>query len=427
VIRFPRAPAERLADRRRPGRDRPVARVKDPLPWPVWTGLVGAGLLLLTLPGVGAHTLGVLLVVLIVLLCLVARRSLRPRRAGGAAAFVTYPGRRAAVEAGISGEETVVDALARQLPGGPDGYVIFQNLKLPNSGGDIDHLVAGPTGLFVLETKNFSGRVVRDEHGAWRHVKEGALGTLYDAYAGDPVAQVQRNVRALRRYLEGRDPDLCSRTRLWIEGMLVFPHPRAQLDVRGSPFPAVYLEAAAPAILANRPRYPLSPADVSRLRGILSAAGHLGAQGEGSSAPMPGPVVSTAERGSAIVETALVVPLLLTTALCVIGVGRVVQARTAVSAVAREAARAAALSASPEEARETGEAQGYAVGAGYGLAPASLVVAVDPGGFTRQGAVSAFASYTVGLDDLPFVGWTHLHPRLVSSHTERLDPYRSRS
>jgi Flp pilus assembly protein TadG len=126
------------------------------------------------------------------------------------------------------------------------------------------------------------------------------------------------------------------------------------------------------------------------------------------------------------VETALVVPLLLTLALCLVGVGRVVQAKTAVTAVAREAARAAALTSSPAAARAEGEARGYAVGAGYGLLPGPLVVAVDPGGFAREGAVSASASYVVTLDDLPFVGRAGLRPRLASTHTERLDPYRSR-
>ena len=48
---------------------------------------------------------------------------------------------------------------------------------------------------------------------------------------------------------------------------------------------------------------------------------------------------------------ALVVPLLLLLAFGVVGVGRVGQARLGVSAVAREAARAAALADSPAEAR----------------------------------------------------------------------------
>src|SRR5665811_653959 len=39
------------------------------------------------------------------------------------------------------------------------GFVVLHNRLLPGVQGDIDHLVIGPTGIFPIETKNWSGRV----------------------------------------------------------------------------------------------------------------------------------------------------------------------------------------------------------------------------------------------------------------------------
>ncbi|MDQ3703049.1 MAG: NERD domain-containing protein [Chloroflexota bacterium] len=335
-------------------------------------------------------------------------------------------GRREAMQAGIDGEEAVMRTLAHYLPGGPTGYVIFQNLKVPGAGGDIDHLVVGPTGLFVLETKNVAGHIECDGDGNWSRTKRGRGGTTYDARMNDPVAQVRRNVRALRQYLEAHDPHLCARTHLWIAGMIVFPHPDAHLHVVDGAFPSLRLEHVVPAILGHRPRQPLSPADVDRLMGLLTASGAPADPESPSRAPgdSPGVPVSGVERGSAILETALVLPQLLVLALGVVGVGRVVQAQMGLRAVVREAARAAALANSVIDADPLGRAQASAVAAGYGLRREALRVDLDVEGFARGGAVRVTARYQVNLDDLPLLSWVSVP--LSSTHDERIDRYRSR-
>lgn len=128
--------------------------------------------------------------------------------------------------------------------------------------------------------------------------------------------------------------------------------------------------------------------------------------------------------GQAIVETALVLPLLLMLAFGVVAAGRVVQAQAGVSAVAREAARAAALASSPGAAAERGRARALDVAEGYRLANGSLRVVVDPGPLARGGQVRAEARYDVGLEDLPLLGWVRVP--LISTHVEPVDPYRSR-
>jgi Nuclease-related domain len=47
-------------------------------------------------------------------------------------------------------------AVAEALKDLPDEYVLLNDLMLPDGRGNVDHLVMGPNGLFVIETKNYS-------------------------------------------------------------------------------------------------------------------------------------------------------------------------------------------------------------------------------------------------------------------------------
>lgn len=49
----------------------------------------------------------------------------------------------------------------------PDGYHVFNNVTFP--GGDLDHIVVGPAGLFVISTKNYRGSFSRNANGVLHH------------------------------------------------------------------------------------------------------------------------------------------------------------------------------------------------------------------------------------------------------------------
>lgn len=129
------------------------------------------------------------------------------------------------------------------------------------------------------------------------------------------------------------------------------------------------------------------------------------------------------QLGQALVELALVIPILLLLAFGVVAAGRVTQAQMGVSAMAREAARAAALANDSDQAAVDGMARGRDVATGYSLGNGSLQLAVNAGGFSRGGTVQASAHYTVSLADLPLLGWAHI--TVGSTHMERIDLYRS--
>jgi TadE-like protein len=123
------------------------------------------------------------------------------------------------------------------------------------------------------------------------------------------------------------------------------------------------------------------------------------------------------ERGQSLIELALVVPVLLLLVLGLVAVGRILHAQAAVDAIAHDAARAAAIASSPEQAARAGRDTGLQTGANYGFQPPALLLVVDAQGFGRGGVVSAEASCTVPFDDLPLLGWAH-----VPVHSQSVQP-----
>jgi len=104
---------------------------------------------------------------------------------------------------GARGEEQV----ARELMFLPAGFVIFNGLSPAGRSGDFDHVVVGPPGVFLVETKNWAGKITV-EHGR----------VLYNGEEPDrpPLEQVKSAARALTsiiREAAGRElhvtPILC--------------------------------------------------------------------------------------------------------------------------------------------------------------------------------------------------------------------------
>ena len=130
------------------------------------------------------------------------------------------------------------------------------------------------------------------------------------------------------------------------------------------------------------------------------------------------------EAGQALVEAALVIPVLLLLAFGVVMVGRIAHAKVAVQAAAREAGRTLATAPSESEGVAAALESARSVAEGYGLSQSSLEVDVDSGGFQRGGVATAEVSYRVPLADLPLLD--RVEVTVSSIHAERIDLYRSR-
>jgi Flp pilus assembly protein TadG len=125
-----------------------------------------------------------------------------------------------------------------------------------------------------------------------------------------------------------------------------------------------------------------------------------------------------------MIEFALVTPLFLLLFVGVVALGLVGRTDGAVSAIASEAARAAAQASTPTTAVDAGKARAAAVAEGYGLNPGQVSVAIDTSKFGRGGEVRASADYQLKLD-LPVLDSAL---KTVSFHrvgTEPIAPNRS--
>jgi Flp pilus assembly protein TadG len=133
------------------------------------------------------------------------------------------------------------------------------------------------------------------------------------------------------------------------------------------------------------------------------------------------------EHGTAAVELALLAPVLVVVVAVVTAAGRMVETKSAVLQVAREAARAASEAPNPTAARDVAIATARQVAEGLGLDPALLQVVQDPHGFARGAAYEVSVSYNVSLADLPGLGLLPGSVTLRATHGELIDAYRSRS
>ena len=67
---------------------------------------------------------------------------------------------------GAQGERVIADVLESELP---DEFHVFNDVRLPGRTANIDHLVVGPSGVFVLNTKNSRGIVGWNEDAKTLH------------------------------------------------------------------------------------------------------------------------------------------------------------------------------------------------------------------------------------------------------------------
>lgn len=93
---------------------------------------------------------------------------------------------------GLKGEKTVFKYLETL----PKEYFIFNDVKLYENKGNIDHIVVGPKGIFVIETKNYSGRY-RIKGNKWFYYKDGEYKKLYRT----PASQIITNAVDLKEFL----------------------------------------------------------------------------------------------------------------------------------------------------------------------------------------------------------------------------------
>jgi hypothetical protein len=96
---------------------------------------------------------------------------------------------------GVRGERKV----ARYLNTLPRGFFVFNDVTLPHTKGNLDHIVVGPTGVFAIETKNYLGRFQLNGDDL-QIIKKGHLRPLHT----NPGRQSRYNATGLSKYISAQ-------------------------------------------------------------------------------------------------------------------------------------------------------------------------------------------------------------------------------
>lgn len=144
---------------------------------------------------------------------------------------------------GIAGEKTVANYL-NQLP---EDYFIFNDVKFPGSYGNLDHIVIGPNGIFVIETKNFDGFFTVEEDG-WYYKK----GEYLKKAINQPGSQVMRNVMSLKEFFEKNDINMYG---VWIDPIVTMVNKNFKINNKPKNYKVLY-PSTIPKYILNKKKNP---------------------------------------------------------------------------------------------------------------------------------------------------------------------------
>lgn len=152
------------------------------------------------------------------------------------------------VRKGRLGERLVADLLRRL----PDDYWLVNDLTLGRPRGNIDHVLVGPCGVVVIETKRVAGRI-RCSGDEW-------------SVNGYPRRSMSRQVNAgacaVRYVLAERCPDVAPK---WVESVVVFTHPLCRLEVNRAQAIIVRYSELLQVVLELARKHRMSPETAARL------------------------------------------------------------------------------------------------------------------------------------------------------------------
>jgi hypothetical protein len=133
--------------------------------------------------------------------------------------------------AGMEGEKRVDKLLNSALD---DHYYLIDNLSL-HKGGDVDHIVLGPNGVFVIETKNWSGTITCNGDD-WRRQDQ-------HKFKESPSRQVKKNANKIKQIMNS-SPNLRNHG-IWVQGLVVFTNNNANLSLSRPTTPVLRLSELA--------------------------------------------------------------------------------------------------------------------------------------------------------------------------------------
>jgi hypothetical protein len=128
---------------------------------------------------------------------------------------------------GRHGEDAVISGLQYL----DDSHYLINDVTLPSSRGNIDHVLLTPKGIFAIETKHWDGRIICHGDDWIRRYQTGFKKAFVpkDFEMGSPSKQVKRNAFNLSKLIKSEVfHDTFS---VWVEGLVVFTHSKVHLEL----------------------------------------------------------------------------------------------------------------------------------------------------------------------------------------------------
>ncbi len=163
-----------------------------------------------------------------------------------------YYGRRYRIyHAGIVGEKRVDKILNSALD---DDYYLIDNLSF-HKGGDVDQIVLGPNGVFVIETKNWSGPIMCNGDD-WRRQEQHKI-------KDSPSRQVKRNADKIKQIMSSSSN--LRNHGIWVQGLVVFANNNANLSLNKPTTPVLRLSELASYITSYKNYNPYTSQQVQQI------------------------------------------------------------------------------------------------------------------------------------------------------------------
>jgi hypothetical protein len=145
---------------------------------------------------------------------------------------------------GIKGEKIVKEYLKKELT---TDYIIFNDIKYPGSKGNLDHVVVGPNGVFLIETKNLSDFFLIDNK-EWLYKKHSSFTIPFKRSFSQPGKQVLTNVKDLNKFLDSYSVNLND---LWINPIVTLISNNYKIKTKPKHYDIVNL-TSIPEFIMNR-------------------------------------------------------------------------------------------------------------------------------------------------------------------------------
>lgn len=122
-------------------------------------------------------------------------------------------------KSGLTGERAVVKNISDKLS---SDYSIFNDVLLKDGkrSGNVDHIIVGPTGIFVMETKNNKGIVTYDGY-SWKGIR------------GNPSQQAVSNTFRIKDIL--KDCEVFKEKALYVNAVVLFTNSKINLKISKNP------------------------------------------------------------------------------------------------------------------------------------------------------------------------------------------------